>query len=147
MLARAEADLPLPAEEVWGLAKKTATQLYLSRRAFAYSAELPAVRHEGYEAEYRLRLLGVIPAWRHRQRFERVDDDRREIVVRESGGPYVVWDHRMRVESTGPGSCRFRDSIEVEGRLALLTPVLWLAASRLCASRMRRLAELARVRA
>jgi hypothetical protein len=145
MIARAEAHLPLPADEVWRLAKRTATQLYLSRRAFAYSEQLPPVRGEGYEAEQRLRLLGVIPAWRHRQRFERVDDDRREIVVRESGAPYRLWDHRMRVEPTGPGTCRFLDSIEVEGRLRLATPVLWLAATRLCASRMRRLGELARI--
>jgi hypothetical protein len=141
--ARAEAEIALSAEQVWSLSKKTATQLYLSRQAFAYSADLPAVRDQGYEGSYRLRLFGLIPAWTHHQRFERVDDRRREMVVRERGGPYRVWNHRMRVEPTGDRSCRFHDVIEVEA--GPLTPLVWLAAQTLCRSRMRRLRELARV--
>lgn len=143
LVARAEAELPLPVEDVWALAKKTAMQLYLSRQAFAYSADLPKVREQGYEASYRLRLFGVLPAWRHWQRFERVDDHEHEIVVRERGGPYRVWNHRMRVEDRGVRGCRFVDAIEVEA--GLLTPLVWLAARMLCRSRMRRLRELARV--
>lgn len=145
MLAQAEAHVPLPADAVWELAKKTATQLYLSSEGFAYDTDLPPVRQEGYVGEYRVRLLGVIPAWRHWQRFERVDDDGRELFVCERGAPYRVWNHRMRVEPCNPRSCRFVDSIEVEGRPAVITPLVWLAARHLCRSRMRRLEELGRV--
>lgn len=88
MLAESQAELPLPAEQVWQLAKMTTTQLYLSRRGFAYAAELPRVRQEGYEGEHRVRLFGLIPAWTHRQRFDRVDEVEHEILVRESGSPY-----------------------------------------------------------
>ncbi len=143
MLAQAKAEVPLPAARVWQLAKKTATQLYLSRSGFNYAAELPAVRDEGYEGEYRIRLLGFFPAWTHRQRFDRVDDASYEILVRESGGPYRVWDHSMRIEQVGPTQCVFIDTIEVEA--GFLTPLVWLAARLLCRSRMRRLVELARV--
>jgi hypothetical protein len=143
LVARAEVDLPLSADEVWRLAKKTATQLYLSRQAFAYSGHLPEVREQGYEASYRLRLFGIVPAWRHAQRFERVDDAKRELFVRERGGPYRVWNHSMRVQPEGPAACRFFDAIEVEA--GPLTPLVWLAATLLCRSRMRRLEELARV--
>jgi len=143
LVACAEAQLPLSADEVWSLAKKTATQLYLSRQGFAYSAELPVVREQGYEAAHRLRLFGILPAWMHRQRFERVDEREREIFVREQGGPYRVWNHRMRVEPAGDRRCRFLDTIEVEA--GLLTPLVWLAAMMLCRSRMRRLRELAEV--
>ena len=145
MIARAEAELPLAADVVWGLTKKTETQLYLSRQTFAYDSELPPERPQGYEAVHRLRLLGFIPAWRHWQRFERVDDRRRELLVRERGGPYRAWNHRMAVEAVDARTCRFVDSIEVVGRPAILTPVVWAAAHRLCRSRMRRLKELADV--
>jgi hypothetical protein len=142
-VAGAEAELPLPAEEVWGLAKRTATQVYLSRKAFAYSGELPEVRQQGYEVSYRLRLFGIVPTWRHWQCFERVDERERELFVRERGGPYRVWNHRMRVEASGAAACRFVEAIEVEA--GVLTPLVWLAARMLCRSRMRRLEELARV--
>jgi hypothetical protein len=140
MLARAEVELPLAAEAVWQLAKKTATQLYLSRQAFTAADDLPAIRAEGYEGAYRVRLLGVIPAWTHHQRVERLDDRRRELVFEEWGGPYRRWTHCMAVEEIDAGRCRFRDSIEVSA--GLLTPVVWLAARSLCRSRMRRLREL-----
>lgn len=143
LIAHAQVDVPLPAEEVWALTKKTATQLYLSRQGFAYSGALPAIREEGYEGTHRLRLFGVVPAWTHWQRFERVDDREREIFVRERGGPYRAWNHRMRVEPSGDRSCRFHDAIEVEA--GPLTPLVWLAARALCRSRMRRLRELARM--
>lgn len=143
LVAGAEAELPLSADAVWELTKKTATQLYLSRQGFTYSGDLPAVREEGYEGAFRVRLFGILPAWRHHQRFERVDDQERELFVREHGGPYRRWDHDMRVEPAGEGRCCFLDTIEVEA--GLLTPVVWLAASMLCRSRMRRLRDLARV--
>ena len=143
MQARSSVDLPLAVEEVWRLTKRTPTQLYLSKQGFAYAADLPVERHEGYEASYRLRLFGRIPAWEHRQRFEVVDDERRELIVRESGGPYRVWDHTMRVEETVAGTSRFTDVIDVEA--GLMTPVVWAAAWALCRSRARRWRELAPV--
>ena len=143
LVARADAVVPLPADRLWALAKRTATQLYLSRQGFSYGADLPEVRHEGYTGSHRLRLFGVVPAWTHTQRFERVSDEDREIVVRERGGPYRRWDHSMRIEPLTDGSCRFVDAIEVEA--GPLTPVVWVAAALLCRSRMRRLRELARV--
>ena len=145
MSARAEVVVGVGAEALWDLTRKTATQMYLSRSTFTYDAELPDVREEGYEGEHRVRLFGLIPAWRHWQRFERVDDERRELFVRERGGPYRTWNHGMRVESCGERGARFVDWIDVEGRPALITPLVWLAARSLCRSRMRRLEELARV--
>lgn len=65
--------------------------------------------------------------------------------MRERGTPYRQWDHRMSVVELGGTSCRFVDSIEVVGRPAALTPLVWAAAQQLCRSRMKRLIELGRV--
>ena len=110
---------------------------------FAYADDLPEIRDEGYAVETRVKLLGFIPAWKHQQRFVRVDDETREMLVKERAAPYDVWDHLMRVEALGETQCRFVDQIEVAA--GPVTPVVWASASLLCRIRMRRLAELARV--
>jgi hypothetical protein len=142
-VAAATAEVSLPAEELWRLARRTATQLYLSGGVFRYAGTLPAIREQRYEGENRVLLFGSIPAWKHWQRFECVDDRDLHMLVRERGGPYRVWNHEMRVEAIGRRRSRFLDSIEVEA--GPLTPVVWAGAAILCHSRMRRLRELARV--
>jgi len=143
MTARAGVDLPLPADQAWRLAKRTATQLYLSKSVFGYGGELPPVREEGYEATHRLLLWGAIPAWNHWQRFERVDETTREIVLHERGGPYKRWIHHQRIDEAGDERSRFDESIEFDA--GLLTPIIWIGAQLLCRSRVRRFSELARI--
>lgn len=91
----------------------------------------------------RVKLLGFIPAWNHRQHFARVDDENREMLVEEPGTPYEVWNHLMRADVLADRRCRFVDQIEVEA--GPLTPIVWISPSLLCRIRMRRLSELARV--
>jgi hypothetical protein len=143
VIARSTAELPIPADLAWRIARKTSGQLYLNRFIFAYADDLPEIRNEGYTVETRVKLLGFIPAWKHQQRFARVDDETREILVRERAAPYDVWDHLMQVNALGEARCRFVDQIEVGA--GPLTPVVWASAWLLCRIRMRRLAELARV--
>jgi len=104
---------------------------------------MPPVRDEGYEATHRVMLFGRVPAWRHWQRFERVDDSEMTMLLRERGGPYRTWNHHMVVESSAGEGCRYRESIEVEA--GVVTPLVWLAAHLLCRMRARRLSALAQV--
>jgi hypothetical protein len=143
VIARSTTDLPIPADLAWRIARKTSGQLYLNRLIFAYADDLPEIRSEGYTVETRVKLMGFIPAWKHHQRFARIDDEKREMLVQERAGLYDVWDHLMRVEPLGDTRCRFLDQIEVAA--GPLTPVVWASAAVLCAIRMRRLRELARV--
>jgi hypothetical protein len=123
--------------------RKTSGQLYLNRLIFAYADDLPEIRGEGYTVETRVKLLGLLPAWKHHQRFARVDDEKREMLVAERAAPYEVWDHLMRVDALGDVRCRFVDQIDVAA--GVFTPIVWAAASLLCRIRMRRLSELARL--
>jgi hypothetical protein len=142
MTARATAELPISADAAWGLVMKTATQLYLSRGFFSYSDELPEHREEGFEMETRLKLFGKLPVWKHWQRFERVDHERREQLIDERGAPYRRWEHWMRVEPRD-GGCLYVDQFDVDA--GVFTPVVWLFARRLAEARVRRFRELAQV--
>ena len=143
MTARSTADLPIPAELAWRIARKTSGQLYLNRLIFAYADDLPEIRGEGYTVETRVKLLGFVPAWKHRQRFARVDHEKREMLVEERAAPYKAWDHLMRVDALADTRCRFVDQIDLDA--GPFTPIVWASASLLCRIRMRRLSELARL--
>ncbi len=141
MIARAQRELPVSADIAWEMVQRSAVQMSISRGFFSYSDELPDVRVEGFRFATRLRLLGVIPVWTHRQRVARVDPRERVVELEESGLPYRSWRHRMTVDELDAKRCRFRDEIRINSGLATLAA--WAFACLLCTLRTRRLAGLA----
>lgn len=142
-LARAAIELPIDTERAWSLLTKTAVQMHLSRGFFTYGDQLPAHRAEGFEAASRLKLLGVLPAWVHHQRFARVDDQDHELLVEEWGGPYRTWNHLMRLDALSADCCRFVDQIEIDA--GTITPLVWLFARSLCRRRTKRMVTVSRL--
>ena len=141
MITEAASELPISANAAWALTNRTSVQLYLSRGFFSYVGELPSHRAEGFEADLRLKLFGLVPLWVHHQRFSRVDTEHHEILVEERGAPYGRWDHRMSIEVIGADRCRYIDRIEIDA--GWRTPAVWLFAHLLCRKRVARLRELA----
>ncbi len=68
----------------------------------------------------RLLLLCVVPAWSHELRFVRLDDEEREMLTNERGGPIRKWNHRIRVEPLSERLCQYTDEVEVHA--GVLTP-------------------------
>jgi len=52
-----------------------------------------------------------------------VDDERRELLSRESGGPVRCWNHRIAIGPDGENTCRYTDEIAIEA--GVLTPLVW----------------------
>jgi hypothetical protein len=104
---------------------KRETFLHVTRGllSFTGSDKWPAEFHEGELIETRLLFFGLLPAWQHRLLVVSVDDERRELLSRESGGPVRRWNHRIAIEPDGENTCRYTDEIEIEA--GVLTPLVW----------------------
>lgn len=128
MKACIETIFPASAAVVWARVKRSDTLLYITRGmlGFAGSGRFPEYWREGDTQHTRLLFFGVLPGWRHRLFFERVDDDQQVLLTREGGGLVPVWNHRIEVEPLDTNRCSYRDEIEIQA--GLLTPVVWLYA-------------------
>lgn len=144
-VVRVSTRLEAPADLVWGTLRKTELLLYVMRPLLSVRGELPeswpgvgeTVRIE------RLVLFGLVPLWPHEIRVLRFDEDAREALTEEAGGPVKVWRHRIKVEPLTQKSCRYTDEIEVEaGRL---TPLVRVFAGVFYRHRQARWRALARV--
>lgn len=54
-------------------------------------------------------LFGVVPLWGHEIRIVRFDDERREALTNERGGPIKKWEHSIKMEALSESSCRYTD--------------------------------------
>lgn len=136
-------DLPIAAEAACALACRATTLRYVLAPwlDLVPVGEVPDAVREGDEVSVRLRFLGVLPAWTHTLRVERLGE--REIVSSEHGGPVTAWNHRLTFEPTSAASCRYTDRVNV--RAGLLTPVVALFAHAIYRWRQARWRRLARV--
>jgi hypothetical protein len=90
------------------------------------AVELPARWEHGSTVRLRSYMFGFIPLGVRTLRFERIDQQNREIQTREHDPLVRRWDHRIHFEPLGPGSSRYTDDVEVEA--GLLTPLAWAVA-------------------
>lgn len=147
MLVRVSTELEAPAERVWPLLKRTETLRYVTRGLLGIDAlgggVLPAAWRPGEELCVRLRPLHVLPGWLHCITTVAVDDERREALTNERGGPIKAWRHRLVVEPLPGGRSRYTDEIAIDaGRL---TPVVGAFAHLFFRYRQARWRGLARV--
>ena len=88
-------------------------------------------------------LFCVITAWSHELRMIRFDENEREILSHEQGGPVQIWNHRITVEPLSEKRCRYTDELEVQA--GTLTPLIWLFAHLFYRYRQMRWRSLAQV--
>jgi hypothetical protein len=101
-------ELPLSASCVESLLRRPALLRHVAWPMLAL-LDLPDQFEVGVPVVVRLRLLGVVPLWRHTVTV--VSDRQSELRTAEHGGPIRAWDHRLIVESLGPRSCRYTDRV------------------------------------
>ena len=129
MIVRVSTNLNTPTDKAWGAVKRPATLVRVARGmlGFAGSDSFPEEWREGHALKTRLLFFHLIPSWRHNLRVVKIDEEKREIVSNESGGPVRRWNHLIRVEPTRDGRSRYTDEIDIDA--GLLTPFVWGFAS------------------
>lgn len=145
MMVRVSTELEFGADRVWTLLKRTETLLFVTGGLLGLpdAKRWPVEWREGEEASSRLLFLHLIPAWQHSIRVVRVDEDRRELLTHERGGPIETWNHRLSVEPLADGRSRYTDEIEVGA--GPLTPLVWILANLFYRYRQSRWHALAKV--
>lgn len=129
MIARVSTQLDAPPDAVWSALKKKATFLHVTRGAVSFpgSEDWPKEFQEGQRVIARMVFFGVIPApWAHELRVVSVDEERRELLSNEGGGPLETWNHRIRVEPLPGDRTLYTDEIEI--RAGALTLPVWIFA-------------------
>jgi hypothetical protein len=145
MIARVSTVLDASPPAAWEAVKRLDTFRYVTRGVLGYRAPdgTPDDLREGMVVRGRLYFFHVLPAWSHEIRVVRVDEDAREILTSENGGPVKNWGHLILVEpGPQPGRCRYTDEIDI--RAGVLTPLVWAYAHvfyRYRQARWRRLAR------
>jgi ligand-binding SRPBCC domain-containing protein len=137
--------LDAPADVVWETLQKTELLLYVMRPLLTVRGDLPkSWREAGQTVRIeRLAFFGVVPLWEHEIRIVRFDDEKREALTEERGGPVTRWEHRIKVEPLSGVSCRYTDEILLEA--GSLTPLVRLFAEIFYRHRQSRWRALARV--
>ena len=137
--------LEAPADLVWELLHKTQSLRYVAKPLLCFKGDLPE-RWPGPGGVVRVEkmlLFCVIPAWSHELRMIRFDENEREILSNEQGGPVKIWNHRITVEPLSEKRCHYTDELEV--RAGTLTPLIWLFAHLFYKYRQMRWRSLAQV--
>jgi ligand-binding SRPBCC domain-containing protein len=145
MMVRVSTELDAPAEVVWAALKRKSCFLHVTRglMGFPDAEEWPKEWRQGDEARTRLHFFHLIPGWEHSLRVIRVDEDKRELVSNETGGPVERWNHMLKVKPISGTLSLYTDEIEI--RAGSLTPLLWVFAHVFYRYRQMRWRELARV--
>ncbi|MGA8744411.1 MAG: hypothetical protein WB507_00925 [Solirubrobacterales bacterium] len=138
-------ELSIPAGCAYELAQRPATIQHVLWPWLTITPEtqVPERIVEGACISLHLRWLGMIPGWTHQIRIERFTPE--EIVSHEYGGPIAVWNHRLTFAATSPTSCRYTDTVEIQARRRVLTPLAAMFAALMYRYRQARWRALARV--
>ena len=138
--------LEAPADLVWELLGKSQTLRYVAEPLLCFEGDLPERwpgPGDGIVRVERMLFFCVIPAWSHELRMVRFDEDSREILTNEQGGPVKVWNHRIKVDPLSKKRCLYTDELELDA--GALTPFIWLFAHLFYRYRQMRWRSLAKV--
>jgi hypothetical protein len=137
--------LEAPADLVWEILHKTRSLRYVAKPLLCFRGNLPErwPGPGGVVRVERMMFFCVIPAWSHELRMVRFDEDEREILSNERGGPVKVWNHRIKVEPLSDRHCLYTDELEVHA--GVLTLLIWLFAHLFYRYRQMRWRNLAQV--
>ena len=81
-----------PAGAIWDALHKSASPRYVPSPLLGFRGDLPEYWSEAGEVirVERLMLFGLVPAWGHEIRIVHRDDERREVLTSEKGGPVTT---------------------------------------------------------
>lgn len=145
MIASIQTTLLNSAEKVWQMLLQRDAFLYITRGMLAFKGaeEWPEVFQEGQVVEARLLFFGLIPAWKHRLRIIRIDQEKMELASQEEGGFIRRWNHKKWVEKESEQSCVYTDEIDIDA--GLLTFFVWVYAHAFYRYRQRRMRHLVKL--
>lgn len=130
--------LNIPADNAWDLVKQSQTLVYVCKGLLSFdgSHQFPKQWREGDTINTRLKLFGIIPAWKHSLRFILISDESMVISTEEKGGIVQSWNHEIKFEVNSEFSCFYTDTVEINA--GIFTPFIWLFANALYRHRQRR---------
>jgi hypothetical protein len=135
-----ETILPCEADLAWSAVQTSALLLEIAAPLISLRPErrqqMPARWPLGVVVRLRPRLFGILPLPTRTLLFERIEPGEREIQTREHDALIRRWDHRIRVQPAGEGTCRYTDDVEIQA--GVLTPLAWLFAQWFYRHRQRR---------
>jgi hypothetical protein len=138
--------LDCPADTAWDKIQTSALFLHviwpLARVVAVEPKQFPPCWREGATLRCRSYIFGVIPIGVRTLTFVRIDQDKREIVTRESDSLVRRWDHVFSITPLGPRRSLHRDTIDIDA--GALTFLVWAWASWFYRHRQRRWRALAR---
>ncbi len=113
------------ADLVWESVKRPRTLRHVAKGLLGFGGldQLPANWEIGTEWKGRLFLFNFLPLWTHWLKIIDIDNNERQLLTEELGGPVSVWNHTLHVESLSPGRCRYTDHLEIHA--GILTPAIW----------------------
>lgn len=110
-----QSTLDCPIDRAWALAKRSATMVEVAHPLLGFTTRdgrpLPDEWHAGDKVSLRLLGLGVVPLGRHDIEIVRVDDDKHEMMTRETGQLVAVWQHVLRFEAQGDSRTLYTDEV------------------------------------
>lgn len=116
--------LDAPADTIWETLQKTESLRYVTRPLLGFKTDLPKYWRDAVAFRIKhLTLLNVIPLRGYEIQIITFDDQKREALTNERGGPATTWRHRIRVKPISETRSRYTDEVEIHaGRL---TPLVW----------------------
>lgn len=114
-VVRVESTFDAPPERVWELVQSYGTFRWIMRGLLGFTGVMPARITPGDSLRLRLWFFHVLPGWTHHLSIAEVDQEKRVIQSRETGGLVRRWDHKIIVLPTdGSARTRYVDEIEIE---------------------------------
>lgn len=138
MKAIVKTQLNIPADKAWNLVKQSQTLVYVCKGLLGFdgSHRFPKQWRVGDTINTRLKLFGLIPAWKHSLRFILISDESMVIFTEEKGGVVQSWNNEIKFEVNSESSCFYTDTVEINA--GIFSPVIWLFANVLYRYRQRR---------
>lgn len=123
---RVSSHLPIPADSAWAWVQQPALLVRVAHpkiRFVPVNGPLPPRWQAGDTTVVRMRLWGWLPfGGQHHLLVTQIDPATRTIATHEWDRQAKVWNHRIQVTPTGPGTCTYVDEITLYG--GWLTPLI-----------------------
>jgi hypothetical protein len=140
MIARISTLLECTENQLWDKISEPASLQYVAAPLLSFKplegGKLDHRWQVGTLYPLKLYFMKLIPLGRHDIQIDRIDEETKTIVSRESGRLARVWNHKIHFQAAAPGKVSYTDEIEIEA--GWLTPGIWLFAQLFYRHRQRR---------
>lgn len=128
MIVKIERILPASADKVWETLQYKKTFLFITRGMLGFSGSdgWPERFTQGLNIQCRMWFMHVLPGWRHYLNVVSIDNESKQLVSNERGGPIRKWNHTIRIKPVSDSTSHYQDEIDIDA--GPLTPVIWFYA-------------------